>query len=149
MKKCFFIGHRDTSNDIFTLLEREVERHITECGVTEFVAGRYGNFDRMAIKAVVQAKEQHKGISLTILLPYHPAERAIYIPNEADSSLYPFEKKAVPRRFAIVRANQYAVDHADYLIAYVNHPGSNSQKLLDYAKRKGLYVTNLALHEKG
>jgi len=37
---------------------------------------------------------------------------------------------------AIVRANRYAVDHADALIAYVWHTASNARNLLEYAEKK-------------
>ena len=47
-KICFFIGHRDTPQDVFPRLEAAVERHICTCGVAEFVVGNRGNFDRMA-----------------------------------------------------------------------------------------------------
>ena len=42
----------------------------------------------------------------------------------------------VPRRFAIVRANRYMVDHVDFLIAYVWHTASNARELLEYAQRR-------------
>lgn len=49
MKRCFFIGHREASIEILTALTEAVERHIAEFGVTEFIVGNYGGFDRMAI----------------------------------------------------------------------------------------------------
>ena len=56
MKRCFFIGHRETGKEVLPLLRQEVERHIIEYGVEEFVVGNYGGFDRMAAKAVAEAK---------------------------------------------------------------------------------------------
>ena len=56
MKTCFFIGHRDTSEDIYAVLENTVERHIAEYGVEEFIVGHYGRFNRMAARAVRAAK---------------------------------------------------------------------------------------------
>ena len=49
----------------------------------------------------------------------------------------------VPRRLAIVRANRYMIDHVDFLIAYVWHPASNAQDLMEYAQKKGIPTTNL------
>lgn len=37
MKTCFFTGHRETDERILPTLIQEVEQHITEYGVTEFV----------------------------------------------------------------------------------------------------------------
>ena len=47
-KSCFFIGHRDSDTEIYPSLLAEVERHVTEYGVTDFFVGHYGRFDRMA-----------------------------------------------------------------------------------------------------
>ena len=59
MKSCFFIGHREASEEIFSALTGAVEHHIVHCGVTEFIVGNYGGFDRMAARAVISAKALH------------------------------------------------------------------------------------------
>ena len=38
-KCCFFIGHREASREIYPALLAEVERHICELDVTQFVLG--------------------------------------------------------------------------------------------------------------
>ena len=137
MKSCFFIGHREASAEVLPALPEAVEQHIVERGVREFVVGNYGGFDRMAAKAVIAAKERHPGISLLLLIPYHPAERSIQTPGGFDNTFYPPGMEKVPRKLAIVRANRYMVDHVDYLIAYAWHPASNARDLVEYAgKRK-------------
>ena len=143
---CFFIGHRDASQEILPALDEAIEKHIIEYGVTEFIVGSYGNFDLLAASAVIRAKQRHPQITLALLLPYHPAERPVEKPGGFDSTYYLEGMENVPRRFAIVRANRYAVDRADYLIAYVCHPASNARNLTEYAKRreqKGLISVTL------
>lgn len=39
MEKCFLMGHSDTPNEVLPYLSAEIERHITELGVTEFLVG--------------------------------------------------------------------------------------------------------------
>ena len=136
MKSCFFIGHREASSEILPALREAVERHIVEYGVTEFLVGHYGGFDRMAAKAVITAKEQHPEITLSMLIPYHPAERPVKLPAGFDNTFYPPGMEKVPRRLAIVRANRYMIDHVDYLIAYAWHPASNTWNLLEYARKR-------------
>ena len=143
MKSCFFIGHREASEEIFSALTEAVEHHIVHCGVTEFIVGNYGGFDRMAARTVISAKALHPEISLLLLLSYHPAERPIEIPPGFDGTFYPPGMESVPRRYAIARANRYMIDHVDYLIAYAWHPASNAKELTAYALRKGVVVTNL------
>ena len=136
MKSCFFIGHREASSEVLPVLTEAVEQHIVEYGVTEFIVGNYGGFDHMAAKAVIAAKEQHLGITLSMLIPYHPAERPIELPQGFDNTFCPPGMEKVPRKLAIVRANRYMVDHSDYLIAYAWHPASNARNLVEYAKKR-------------
>ena len=136
MVSCFFIGHREASSEVLPALTEAIEQHIVEYGVTEFIVGNYGGFDHMAAKAVIAAKERHPGITLSMLIPYHPAERPIELPQGFDNTFYPPDMERVPRRLAIVRANRYMVDHVDYLIAYAWHPASNARNLVEYAKRR-------------
>ena len=140
MSTCFFIGHRDAPERVMGLLSEAVERHIVEYGVTEFVVGQYGAFDRMAAKTVREAKQRHPQVSLVLLLHYYRPERAV---GEWDSTFYPPGMEAVPKRLAIVRANRYMVDHCDYLIAYARTVG-NSRELVEYARKRGKQVENLA-----
>ena len=148
MKSCFFIGHREAGEEMLPALSEAIEQHITKYGVTEFVVGKYGGFDRMAAKAVITAKARHPQIILSLLLPYHPAERPIEAPPGFDNTFYPPGMEKVPRKFAIVRANRYMVDHTNYLIAYVWHPASNARNLLEYAQTREknglLHITTLS-----
>lgn len=152
MKSCFFIGHREASAEILPVLTAVVERHIAEYGVTEFVVGNYGGFDHMAAKTVIAAKKQHPQITLSLLIPYHPAERPIEPPPGFDNTFYPPGMVKVPRRLAIVRANRYMVDRVDYLIAYAWHPASSARELVEYAEKrsaKGLIsVNNIAFSSR-
>ena len=78
MSICFFIGHRDASASLYQRISSEVARHIKEYGVTEFVVGHYGSFDRMTARAVRENKRQHSEITLTLLLPYYETDISRY-----------------------------------------------------------------------
>lgn len=134
MKKCFFIGHRDAPETLRPALAAEIERHITEYGVTEFLVGYHGAFDRMAAGELAKAKKRHPQVTLTLLLCYHPSEQAVKLPDGFDGSLYPPELETTPKRFAIVKANHYALHISSYLIAYAWQPGSSSVKLVELAR---------------
>ena len=109
MKSCFFIGHREASEEIFSALTEAVEHHIVHYSVTEFIVGNYGGFDRMAARAVISAKALYPGITLLLLLSYHPAERPVKTPPDFDGTFYPPGMESAPRRYAIARANRYMV----------------------------------------
>lgn len=148
MKTCFFIGHHDVGDNVFPLLVKAVERHITEYGVTSFYVGYYGKFDSMAARAVKEAKLHHPEITLTQLLPYHPCDRPRPVQEGFDGTYYPPGMETVPKRFAIVRANKYMVNNSTHLIAYAWHCFGSAGGLVKYARRreeKGLIrVENLA-----
>ena len=145
---CFFIGHREAGGELIPALAEAVERHITEYGVTSFMVGHYGNFDKLAARAVIDAKKRHPEVTLTLLLPYHPFDRPIPTPEGFDGTFYPPGMETVPRRAAIVRANHYMVDNSTHLIAYAWHPASNARELVEFAQRREhlglLHVTILA-----
>lgn len=148
---CFFIGHRDAPSQVRELLESAVERHICLYGVTDFYVGRYGRFDSMAANAVKSAKTRHPGVTLTMLLAYHPYERPIQMPEGFDGTFYPPNMETVPRRCAIVCANRYMVMSSDYLIAYDAGYVGNTRELVAFARKReragGMRVTNLAKME--
>ena len=135
-KSCFFIGHRDSGEEIYPVLCAEIERHITECGVMDFFVGHYGAFDRMAAQAVKEAKHHHSEVRLWLVLPYHPAMRSVEVPEGFDGTYYPWEEQRIPRRLAIVKTNRCMVDKCGYLIACVRYSVGNSAKVLEYAEKK-------------
>ena len=136
MPTCFFIGHREAPETLMGELTAEVERHIIEYGVTDFVVGRYGRFDTLAAKCVKAAKKRRPEVTLTLLLPYHPYDRPTPTPPGFDGTFYPPGMETVPKRAAIIRANRYMVEHSEYLIAYAWHPASSARELVEYAQKR-------------
>ena len=146
MKTCFLIGHRDAPFDLLEKLEKAIAAAITEYGVTEFVVGQYGAFDKMAAVCLAEAKKAHPELRLVLLLPYHPSERAVVLPAGFDGSFYPPGMESVPRRLAIVRANEYMAKHCDLLIGYAVLQNSNPGRIMRKV-RPGCTVVNLAAAE--
>ncbi len=146
---CCFIGHSEIRENITETLTAAVERHITEHGVTDFLVGNYGAFDRMAAQTVKKAKARYLGIHLYLMLPYRP-EQGRPLPNMEgyDDTVYPAEMEGVPLKVAIPRLNRIMVEDADYAIAYVHFSWGGAATTLEYAQvreRKGLiHIENLA-----
>jgi len=143
-KSCFFLGHADAPSSLYPDLLAAIKHHITEHSVTEFFAGQHGAFDRLALRALREAKTRYPHIRLIHVQPYHLGLN----PTSADGfdeSFYPFEMPVHPR-FAISKANHKMIETCDFLIAYVWHSG-RSRAFFEYAKRqesKGLlHILNL------
>ena len=145
MKSCFFIGHRNAPETLRPVLDAAIERHISEYGVTEFIAGHYGSFDYMAAGAVKQAKKRHPEVTLVLLLPYYPFP---YDTGGYDSTYYPEGMETVPKPFAIVRANEYMIKTCEYLICYdaglIGNTGKLVKKALRRQEKEEMHVENLA-----
>lgn len=145
MKTCFLMGHRDADSSLKTKLSAEIERHISELSVTEFLVGNHGAFDRLAAAALGEAKQSHPEVMMTLLLAYLPAKGKIELPLGFDGSLYPPNMENTPKRYAIVRANQYALGICQYMIAYAWQPGSNTLRMAETAQKKGLAVSYILI----
>lgn len=143
VKSCFFIGHREADERLLFRLTTVVEQLITVEQVTCFYVGGYGGFDRVAASSVKLAKKRHPEISLMLLLPYHPAEYPVEAPYGFDGTYYPERMERIPRKFAIVKANEIMAAECDWVVAYVRHGASNSRKILEYARKQGTACINI------
>ncbi len=128
-----FCGHRDVQKPqmVKAWLNEVVEGLILE-GASCFYLGGCGQFDALAAAVVQEQKKQYPQICSVLVLPYldRPLDAAGY-----DERIYP-PLENVPRRFAIVRRNEYMVDMADAVIAFVVHRFGGAYRTLCYAKRK-------------
>lgn len=142
-KSCFMFGHSDAPQSIYPCLEQAIENEVNK-GISVFYVGYHGNFDHMAASALRSAKRRHPAITLMLLLAYHPAERFMETPPGFDGTFYP-PLEGVPRKYALIRANQYMVKASDSLICFVKHSG-NAGNLLEYAERTSgkKALTNIA-----
>ncbi len=145
MSTCFFIGHRDAPETLRPLLAEAVERHITLYGVAEFVVGHYGRFDAMAAGMVREAKKRHPEVTLVLLTPYYPC---LHDTEGYDITFYPPDMECVPNPFAIIRANEYVIRTADYLICYDRGEIGKTRDFVELArkqeKRGMIHIENLA-----
>ena len=135
-KSCFFIGHRDSSWELYPLVKAEIINHIENYGVTEFIVGKYGAFDSICTSALSRIKQDYPHIKLYLLLPYLNQVSHDDIPTGFDGSIYPEGLENTPLRFAILKANKYAVDFCSYLIAHCHCNASNTAGLINYAKTR-------------
>ena len=130
------MGHREADERLLPRLELIIDRLIAEENVRYFYVGKYGGFDRIAATAVKRAKRKYPDIILMLVLPYHPAERAVPTPDGFDGTYHPEGLENTPRRYTIARTNHIMVDTCEWLVCYVRHGASNSWKLLEYARRR-------------
>ena len=128
-----FCGHREVAqrDDVRAWLIDCVESLIHE-GATEFYLGGYGAFDNMAASVVSESKTKYPAIRSTLVLPYldQLADMRLY-----DTSMYP-PLEAVPRKYAIAHRNEWMIQSADVVVAYVRYGWGGAAKTLEYARKK-------------
>ena len=113
--------------------------------------GGYGNFDSFAYDCCRKYKQTHPKVLLVFVTPYLTVEyqknHLEYQKTRYDEIVYPdIEDK--PPKFAITYRNQYMVDKADCVVAYVSHSWGGAYTTYKYAKRKGKEIFNLADFEE-
>ena len=136
-----FCGHGDFygDEDVKRWLRDTVEALILR-GADDFLLGGYGGFDACAASVVWAFKKKYPTIRSTLVLPY--LDRTVDA-SKYDGTLYPPLEK-VPRRYAISRRNEYMVNEADIVVAYVTHGWGGAATTLAYAKRKKKEIINYA-----
>ncbi len=112
----------------------------------EFYLGGYGKFDHFAYRCCKKYKMQHPNVSLVYITPYltvsYQKNHLEYQKAKFDSIIYPnLERK--PLRFAISYRNQYMIDCADFVIAYISRDWGGAYKTYRYAKHQGKTIFNL------
>ena len=101
-------------------------------GTDTFLHGGYGKFDLMAAAVLRRKKERYPHIQSLLVLAY-PNQRRECIP--CDEAVYP-SLEHIPKRYAIIRRNQWMVDQADIVIAFIDHDWGGAAQTLTYAQRK-------------
>ncbi|MBQ5884609.1 MAG: DUF1273 family protein [Clostridia bacterium] len=137
-----FCGNRDFSHSNLERVEKEVrfevERLINE-GATEFLLGGYGLFDHLCARIVKELKEKYPHITSVLVVPYIDKD---YDKKLYDYSIYP-EIERAPKKFAIVKRNEYMVNRADVVITYLETTFGGAYKTSEYAKRKKKIIIDI------
>ena len=135
-----FCGHRDfvetaeAENQLTMFLEKYARENVRLVCYN----GGYGNFDYFAAKCVQRMQEQYSNIRNCLVLPYIDQpflERIEIFKNHFNETIYP-PLESVPRKYAIIRRNEWMVDSADIVIAYVTYSWGGAARTLEYARRK-------------
>ena len=142
-----FAGHREILNH--TRLEDTVEKIIRQMlskkEYVEIYIGRNGDFDILVASAVKRAQKAigHHNSCLTLVQPYRMKDDEYY---EAfyDEVIHPIPEASHPKS-AITARNQWMIDQADLLVAYVEGGRTGGAlSSLQYAQKHGVKTVNLA-----
>lgn len=140
MRVCTFCGHSKIYSpyeDIKAATQQIVSGLIQD-GYDCFLVGNYGQFDRLAASVCLILKREYPSIGVNLVVPYYQPQLDSYEKEyhaRFDDVIVP-ALESTPYQYRIVRANEYMVDRAGTIVAYVNTPIGGAAKTLAYAERK-------------
>lgn len=145
-----FIGHRyiEGQYHLEDRIEDIIRENLHSKEYVELYVGRNGDFDISVASAIKRAQEAlgHQNSSLILLQPY-PMKDDPYYEKFYDEIWYPIDSKTHPKA-AITKRNQWMIDNADLLVAYVKlDRKGGALTTLKYAEKQGVEIINLAVSD--
>lgn len=143
-----FFGHRSLNHtgELFKKIQTVLWEQIDGHESVKFYCGGYGDFDPLCAEACRIVKKRKDGCEVILVTPYFPQKEMMGWATDLeryDCILYP-PLERVPPKIAICRRNEWMVEQADVVIAYVETSFGGAYKSLEYAKKKRKRVINLA-----
>lgn len=135
---CTFFGNRVIYRSIDDTLEEVLIDLIENKGVTLFYVGNHGKFDAMVLRHLKKLSIQYP-IKYWVVVAYIPkkAEK-----DQEKNILYP-SLEHVPPRYAIVKRNEWMLERADYVVAFIDDITGNAERMREKALKKGKTVINV------
>jgi len=145
-----FLGHSSLQRcvELSKKIELTIYENTSDNDNIVFYCGGYGDFDNLCVQVCQSIKRKFKKCEIIYITPYitESQQRKMRYLIETchyDSIIYP-PLENVPFKFAISKRNEWMVNEADLIIAYVNHSYGGAYKSLNYARRKKKHIINLA-----
>ena len=122
-----FTGHSFVPdvNAVKEMVKKQLLNSIVDIEKITFYLGGHGSFDEICACVCRELKKEHKNWEIVYVTPYMSlSEQSKIKENERlclyDSSIYP-PIESTPKKFAILKRNEWMMTNSDLIIAYVNH----------------------------
>lgn len=148
-----FTGHRELPTENLPEISKRLEDTLltlVEQGYCYFGAGGALGFDTLAAQTVLRLRERYPQIRLILVLPclnqtrgWQQADVDIYeeLKRRADKVTYTSESYF---RGCMQKRNRHLVDNSSGCICYLTKPTGGTAYTVDYARRRGLRIINIA-----
>lgn len=142
-----FFGHSNClfNDDIKKQLKNILLDEIIKNPTSKFYLGGYGDFDGLCLRTLRELKHDFPSIEILFITPYLDKNysKLELAKHYYDDVIFP-PIESVPRKFAILKRNEWMVEQADLVIVYVKYSWGGAAKALEYAKRKKKRIINIA-----
>ncbi|MBO5092332.1 MAG: hypothetical protein J6C61_07615 [Clostridia bacterium] len=136
---CTFFGHRDAPSKIKPQLKSEI-LHAISMGVNEFYVGNNGGFDLLVQATLYELLNEGYNFKYNIVLSY-VGERAMA--GQQEFTIFPCGQESCLPKFAVAKRNKWLIQKSNIVIAYLRYKGTNTGKIVEMAKRRGLCIINV------
>lgn len=156
MRSACFTGHRKIAVDTVTLethLYNELEKAITENGVSNFYAGGAVGSDELAARTVLKLREIYPHMKLDLILPCSNEEQTEKWSEEEKTGFYRILRLADPVEYTsehyyngcMKKRNARLVECADICFCYwnANRDRSGTAQTVRMAQKKNIAIVNL------
>lgn len=152
-RTCCFTGHRHIPENQYQAVAERLEatlQNLIERGVIFFGVGGALGFDTLAAKTVLRLKSKYPHIKLILVLPclsqsqgWTEGDKQIYedIKKQANKVVYTSEEYTKDCMF---KRNRHLVDWSCVCVCYLTRDYGGTAYTVDYARRRGLSIFNLA-----
>lgn len=154
---CCFSGHRKIPPEERAGITDRLERVIISLyqqGIRVYEAGGALGFDALAASTVIRLRRDYPDMKLILVLPcqtqtrgWRPEDVAEYerIKAQADEAIYTAQQYT---RGCMHKRNRYMVDHSGVCVCYLTRDSGGTAYTVNYAKKQGLKVVNIAINGK-
>ena len=143
-KTCCFFGHSDAPSNIEPKIKAAIMDLHDNGGVTEFLVGDKGNFDRMVYHALKELSQAIPTLNYKVVLSSLPVMKKDLNTVLPENTVYPEGIEKSPKRFAIDWRNRWMVGESDIVVCYIEHSWGGAAKYVELAAKKEKQVVNLA-----
>ena len=141
MSACTFFGHRDcpyaSKSKLRDVLIDLIENH----NVDMFYVGHQGAFDALVSGVLQDLTQEYPHVQYAVVLAYMPAKNSG--PVDYSDTMLPEGIELVHPRYAISWRNNWMLQQADFVVAYVGHSWGGAAQYVQKAIRSGKTVINL------
>ncbi len=144
-----FAGHSfiPERNKVKEMVREKIENNIIDAEKVICYIGGYGEFDDICSCVCRELKKKYNCIEIVYVTPYINLSEQAKIKEMQeyglfDASIYPPIEK-VPPKFAISKRNEWMMENADLIIAYVDHNYGGAYKSLQVARRRKKRIINI------
>lgn len=144
-----FTGHAFVSSyaAVKEKVKQQLRAYVDGARAITFYLGGYGSFDEICAAVCRELKQEYEGIELVYVTPYISLSeqdkiRRMTEQKLIDASVYP-PIEGVPPRLAILKRNEWMIQNADLVIAYIDHEYGGAYKAYQYAKHKNKKIINI------